>query len=177
MFRLRYRRDLKLSYVCTKHLFKVKRNEDGVTYQSPTVLVIKLSPSSLCYNQLLFKSVSRPGEVSFLEGFSSPCSDVLNVVLGWLHHTLTTYITMPGLALLVTNPTFCSFLHQPHKQLLQPLNLFTSCVLAIVYGWVWLNIQCAYFSVIGVATMQLKIACFASITYANYANFCKLVMS
>ena len=56
---------------------------------------------------------------------SSLCSIELNIVLGRLRHPLTTYVTVPGLAL-VTVPLFS--LYQSFKQLLQPLVLLPSCV-------------------------------------------------
>ena len=56
---------------------------------------------------------------------SSSCSVELNIVLGRLRHLLTTYVTVPGLAL-VTVPLFS--LYQSFEQLLQPLVLLPSCV-------------------------------------------------
>ena len=82
---------------------------------------------SWCNGQLLLERVSGPGEVSFSGWIflSSPCSVELNIVLGRLRHPLTTYVIVPGLAVV----TVCFFsLKQSFKQLLQPLVLLPSCV-------------------------------------------------
>ena len=53
----------------------------------------------------------------------SQCSVELNVVLGRLRYPLTTYVTVPGLALPPLFP-----LYQLFEQLIQPLHLLTSGV-------------------------------------------------
>ena len=85
---------------------------------------------SWCYDQLLpwkyLKGFPDPVRFHFRVVFlSSPCSVELNIVLGRLRHPLTTYVTMPGLAL-VTVPLFS--LYQSFEQLLQSLVLLPSCV-------------------------------------------------
>ena len=58
---------------------------------------------------------------------SLPCSVELKVVLGRLRHPVASYVTVFGLAL-VTIPFFS--LYQLFEQLLEPLDLLTSCVSA-----------------------------------------------
>ena len=96
---------------------------------------------------------------------SSPCFVELNIVLGRLRHPLTTYVTVPGLAL-VTVPLFS--LYQSFEQLLQPLVLLPSCVPACMLMIV-IDRPTMYFDwagVTGVATMQIKIAFLCSVSSA-----------
>ena len=81
-----------------------------------------LDAMTSCY----FKGFPDPVRFHF-QGvfFFSPYSVELNIVLGRLRHPLTTYVTVPGLAL-VTVPLFS--LYQSFEQLLQSLVLLPSCV-------------------------------------------------